>query len=200
VAVATPADRTRVVETVVAAFAADPAFRHFFPDEASYREQAGTYAGYLFDRRVGRGTVWVIEGGASVAMWDAPATLDGSPASAARPALPGATVARLDAFDAAVEAALPAAPHWYLGILATHPDHAGRRWGRAVMAAGLRRAAAAGLPAYLETANPGNVALYRRAGWAVDRALDFPSLPIWVMRRGRRTGRPLGTSEPAGGR
>jgi hypothetical protein len=31
-----------------------------------------TFAGYLFDKRVHRKTVWIVEGGASVAMWDAP--------------------------------------------------------------------------------------------------------------------------------
>jgi hypothetical protein len=34
VVVATPADRERVVDTFVAAFAADPALRYFFPDDA----------------------------------------------------------------------------------------------------------------------------------------------------------------------
>jgi hypothetical protein len=29
-------------------------------------------------------------------------------------------------------------PFWYLGVLGTHPDRAGRRWGHAVMTAGLR--------------------------------------------------------------
>jgi hypothetical protein len=71
---ATPADRERVVETVVAAFEADPAFRFFFPDDRSYRSNVATFAGHLFDKRVYRKTVWIIEGGASVAMWDAPSS------------------------------------------------------------------------------------------------------------------------------
>src|SRR3989442_622694 len=37
--------------------------------------------------------------------------------------------ALVNACHAAVQAALPATPFCYLGVLGTHPDHAGRRWG-----------------------------------------------------------------------
>ncbi len=50
------------------------------------------------------------------------------------------------------------------------------------MAAGLEEAARQNLPAYLETTNPGNVALYERAGWRVTAELDSP-LPVWVMKQ-----------------
>jgi GNAT superfamily N-acetyltransferase len=176
---ATPADRERVVDTVVRAFANDPAFRHFFPDDASYAELAGAYAGYLFDKRVRRGAVWVVDRGASVSMWDPPSA--GEPVEEPPLNLPAETVAQLYAYEAVLHSALPSAAHWYLGILATHPDHAGRRWGRAVMGAGLERAAIAGLPAYLETANPRNIEVYRRAGWDVERSLTVGTLQVWVM-------------------
>src|SRR5207248_9483070 len=76
----------------------------------------------------------------------------------------------------------PNPPFWYLGVLGTHPEHAGRRWGRAVMAAGLRRAAADGLPAILETSNPANVEVYRRAGWHVAQMVTYQPSTIWIMR------------------
>ncbi|MDG4834506.1 N-acetyltransferase [Solwaraspora sp. WMMD1047] len=177
---ATPADRAAVVDTVVAAFATDPAFRYFFPTDADYRRQAPIFAGYLFDRRVGGGSVWIVEGGASVAMWEPPAT----PAADVALDLPAEVTDRLTAFDRPVRAALPATPFWYLGILATHPAHAGRRWGREVMTAGLREAAAAGLPAYLETATERNVGIYRRAGWRVTAELTSGGLPVWVLAHG----------------
>ena len=78
--------------------------------------------------------------------------------------------------------AFPETRHWYLGVVATDPQHAGRGFGRAVMRAGLDRAAADGLPAYLETTNPGNVKLYESVGWTVDSQFERP-LPIWVMRQ-----------------
>ena len=49
------------------------------------------------------------------------------------------------------------------------------------MEAGLREAAATGLPAYLETTNPNNVALYRKAGWEIVDMLAVQSLTVWIM-------------------
>jgi len=176
---ATVDDRTRVVETFVAAFVDDPALGFFFPG-AMYAECAPTFVGALFDRRVGAGTVWVADGGAAMAMWDAPTTGTLAEFEAPSPELPADARARLEAYDAAVLGVLPYRPYWYLGVLATHPDRAGQGLGRAVMAAGLRAAGAAGLPAYLETTNPANVDLYRRLGWQIVQPVPEP-LPIWVM-------------------
>ncbi len=185
VSVATPDARARVVDTVVAAFVADPAFRFFFQDDAAFGDQASAFAGYLFDRRVARGAVWIIDGGASVAMWDPPSTPDGD-LSSGQPTLklPPDALARLDAYEAAVHNVLPTRPHWYLGVLATHPTFAGRRWGRAVMAAGLQRAAEDAVPAVLETTNPHNVEVYRRAGWKVTDEMTFQTIGIWIMSYG----------------
>jgi GNAT superfamily N-acetyltransferase len=143
--------------------------------------QASAFAGYLFDKRVDLGTVWVAEDGAAVAMWDPPAKVDTVAPAATLEVSPDAR-AQLDAYDAAVHGELPATPHWYLGVLGTHPDHAGRRLGRAVMAAGLARAATDGVPAYLETARASNVAMYRGSGWEVTAAVRMPELDVWVMR------------------
>ena len=177
---ATPTDRDRVIATVVAAFVADPAFRFFFPDSETYASYAAAFAGYLFDRRVETSTVWLAEQGASVALWDPPqgtehsSTLD----------LPADVLGRLDAYESAAQVLLPSTPHWYLGVLATHPDAAGRRLGRALIATGVERARADGLPAYLETTNPDNVDLYRRAGWEVTGTALVGTLPIWVLAAG----------------
>jgi ribosomal protein S18 acetylase RimI-like enzyme len=184
---ATPAMRERVIDTVVAAFVSDPAFRYFFTDDATFNDEAAAFAGYLFDQRVNRGTVWVVEDGAALAMWDPPRSDDGAARDGhgnSRPDLPTATLDRLERYDAVVHAALPATPHWYLGILATHPQHAGRGWGRLAMTAGLDHAVEAGLAAYLETTNERNVELYQRAGWRLTESAAIDDLPIWVMRHG----------------
>lgn len=178
VRLATPADRAQSVDTIVAAFAADPAFGYFFPDPATFDAQARVFAGHLFDRRVGRDSVWVAGDGGAVALWDRPGPGGDGPLDLPRDALD-----RLAAFDRAVHAAMPSTPHWYLGVLATHPHHAGQRWGRAVMAPGLAAAAAEGLPAYLETATSVNVGIYRRAGFEVAEELSAAGLPVWVMVR-----------------
>jgi GNAT superfamily N-acetyltransferase len=198
ITVATPADRESVIASLVPAFVRDPVLRHLFPDDDTYPRHAAAFFGRLFDKRVGRGTIWTIGHGASVAMWDAPGASHGPADAPAHDALaavlPADAMARVDAYDAAVRPALPSTPFWYLGVLGTHPDHAGRRWGHALMADGLRRAADGcggrwgggqqGLPAVLETSNPGNVEVYRRAGWTVLAEVPAGPLTIWVMRQG----------------
>ena len=179
IVVATPQHRDRIVASLVAAFAKDPVLRHLFPDDETYPEHAAAFFGHLFDKRVHRDTVWTIEGGAATAIWEPPS---GSDTPAEEIDLPADARARMRAYDDAVHAVLPAEPFWYLGVLGTHPASAGRRWGRAVMAEGLRRAARDGLPAVLETSTPGNVDLYRRAGWEVLCELSKP-LPIRGMRQ-----------------
>lgn len=182
VTVATPADRARVVSSLVAAFPQDPVLRYLFPDEEAYPQLAAAFFGHLFDKRVQRGTIWTIGNGASTAIWEPPAAgnATGDEELAAR--LPADALARVRSYDGAVHAAFPTSPFWYLGVLGTHPDSTGRRWGQAVMSAGLRRAAADRLPAFLETSNQANVEFYRHAGWKVVQTLTEP-LPIWVMRQ-----------------
>ncbi|MEV8511799.1 GNAT family N-acetyltransferase [Dactylosporangium sp. NPDC051484] len=176
--VATPADREAVVATFVAAFAADPGVRWLLPDDETYPAEAAAMAGQLFDLRVGRDTVWIADGGAAVAMWDPPRSPAGK--GAEHPPPPG----RFGRYQAVVHKRMPSFPHWYLGVLASHPDHRGRRLGRTVMAAGLARAAADGLPAYLETSNPRNVDVYRSAGFEVAEHLTVDDLPVWIMTTG----------------
>ncbi|WP_185755382.1 N-acetyltransferase [Micromonospora sp. A202] len=183
ITIATPADRRAVVDTLVAAFVKDPVLRHLFPDDETYPEYAATFFGNLFDKRVHRSSIWTIAGGASVAIWEPPAEPAAGHTTPAR--YPADVQARVQSYDDAVHAALPAFPFWYLGVLGTHPDSAGRGWGRAVMRAGLERAAADGLPAILETSKPGNVELYRRAGWEVVGSMSEP-VPTWVMQQSPR--------------
>ncbi|GIH24011.1 hypothetical protein Aph01nite_23210 [Acrocarpospora phusangensis] len=182
ITVASPADRARVVRTLVAAFTGDPTLRHLFPDPVSFPRYAAVFFGNLFDKRVHKKTIWTVQGGASVAMWEPPGDGDGLADGYLAAHLPGDVLERVRAYDQAVHAALPAVPFWYLGVLGTHPDSAGRRWGHAVMREGLLRAAAEGLPAVLETGSPGNVEVYRRAGWEVVGTLAEP-VPTWIMRR-----------------
>ncbi|MEU7867713.1 GNAT family N-acetyltransferase [Dactylosporangium sp. NPDC049140] len=175
VTLATAEHRDAVVDTFVAAFATDPAMRWFMPDDATYPAEAAAMAGALFDLRAGHGTVWVADGGAAVAMWDAPRSPGGD--GVEHPPQAG----RFGLYQSIVHTKLPRTPHWYLGVLATHPDHRGRKLGRTVLAAGLARAEADGLPAYLETSNPKNVEVYRSVGFEVVRELHVDELPVWIM-------------------
>lgn len=182
---ATVGDRPMVVETVVAAFAEDPAFRAFFGEGDEFAELCTRFATYLFNRRVHRSSAWVGHGGRVTALWDrpdVPSSVTGDHAGLTLD-LGAEAQARLDEYDAAVHDALPEGPHWYLGILATHPDRRGAGLGRRLAELGLAAAAADRVPAFLETTNPNNVPVYRSSGWQVHAELaDVLGLRVWVMR------------------
>ena len=56
-------------------------------------------------------------------------------------------------------------PHWYLGVVGTHPDHVGKRLGVTLITRQLRIADVEHLPAYLESTNPVNLERYRQLGF-----------------------------------
>jgi predicted N-acetyltransferase YhbS len=80
---------------------------------------------------------------------------------------------------------VPAEPLWYLDQLGVDPSRQGGGLGRALVQFGLERAAAAGLPAFLETAKEPNLGFYASLGFSV---VDEGTVPdggprIWFMRR-----------------
>jgi GNAT superfamily N-acetyltransferase len=56
-------------------------------------------------------------------------------------------------------------PHYYLSLLGTHPNYRGRGLGMGLLAENLAHTDAQGVPAYLESSNPGNNRRYERLGF-----------------------------------
>jgi ribosomal protein S18 acetylase RimI-like enzyme len=76
-------------------------------------------------------------------------------------------------------------PHWYLFVLGTEPAAQGRGLGSSLLSHMLDRIDARGLPAYLESSNERNIALYARHGFGVTDEVAIPRGPrIWPMWRG----------------
>jgi ribosomal protein S18 acetylase RimI-like enzyme len=178
VSVAEPADRDRVLRTIVDAFESDPFLRLALPDDDEYAEHAPRFFGVLFDRRVERTTVWLANGGDAVALWDGPGV---GHTDDPTEGLPKQAKSIIAAYEESVHAVMPTVPHWYLGVLATVPAARGRGLARAVLRQGLSLAARAAVPAVLETTNPGNLEIYRRLGWRVHAEANEP-LPIWILQ------------------
>jgi GNAT superfamily N-acetyltransferase len=171
-----PSEAAVALRTVVAAFRRDPLLRWWFADDETYDELAGRFFGVLLETRLEGGEVWVVDAGddiAAVSMWVPPGgNLLGPEVAAERYAqvvagLPASSGERVAATDEVVDALLPTEPHWYLGVLATHPDHRGAGLGSVVCAPVFDAADRAGLPIVLETANPANVGYYTRRGFAM---------------------------------
>ena len=124
--------------------------------------------------------VWMTDGGEAAALWIPPGGTELSDeqeheyVALARELLgPGAD--DLDELLVQFEAAHPHdAPHYYLPLLATHPDHRGQGLGMDLLRRTLELVDAEGLPAYLESSNPVNIPRYRGVGFEPVGAFTSP--------------------------
>ena len=76
-------------------------------------------------------------------------------------------------------------PHWYLGVIGVDPSVQGSGVGRALIEHVVARADAAGVPCYLETAQPRNVQFYVNRGFKVrvDTVEPQSRLRLWTFVR-----------------
>jgi ribosomal protein S18 acetylase RimI-like enzyme len=80
----------------------------------------------------------------------------------------------------------PPEPHWYLELIGAHPDAQHRGLGSALLEAGLERAAAQGVGAYVVTSSPAAIPLYEAHGFALRDELAIPTGPTcWCLWRDR---------------
>lgn len=183
---AVPDDHDVVVDTVARAFVGDPAWEFMLgPDRYDLSLE---FAHTLLVPRLELGTAWVAADGLAVAMWD---RADDGPrrdmsgwweafAATAGPEV----AARVEAYDAAVKAVAPARPYWYLGVLATHPDHQGRGLATAVVRPAVERAAEDGWDCWLETSKVRNKRFYQGLGFVQEVEAPIPGgPPTWWMGR-----------------
>jgi ribosomal protein S18 acetylase RimI-like enzyme len=183
---ATEIDVPRMSRTAVLAFAADPLFRWFHPDLATYVEQSPSMWRLLSRRAISLGTAYVTDDIVALAIFFPPGRpqVDLPPDPAAIP--PSEELrAKYKALGVTMEANTPPEPHWYLNVLATHPDWQRQGLGAALMAPIGELCRRESLSVYLETESTENVAYYGHLGFRVrsewDVPLDGPHL--WGMMR-----------------
>ncbi len=184
---ATPDDFARVAITATRAFEDDPVMRWFFPDGSEYDEIAPIVNGFMARRWHATDSLWCTDDGVAMAGWFPP----GRPEVAVEgPDVehPAWRLARFDAIRRAMAANTPPERHWYLNMLATHPDWQRQGLGARLMRHVFETADAEGLPCYLETETVENVGYYRHHGFEVrsewDLEADGEAGPhMWGMLR-----------------
>ena len=77
----------------------------------------------------------------------------------------------------------PTLPHYYLQYLGVEPALQGKGFGSQLLAELARRADAAQVGCYLETATPRNLPLYQRFGFAITAQKEIIGLPSWFLWR-----------------
>jgi GNAT superfamily N-acetyltransferase len=178
--VAGPDDVDDVVRILVGAFAEDPAWSWAFPDPMRRAGEHTRLWRLLVDGALRYPWVWLAPGGTATSVWIPPGGTDLSPEQEAQLEemlvdLLGPGAGRVLAAFEAFERAHPRdAPHYFLTLLGTAPEHRGKGHGLALLAANLRLVDEAGLPAYLEASNVANVPLYERYGFVVHGGFVLP--------------------------
>lgn len=173
-----PADAAPAARALARAFAGDPYLAWAFADAADRAAALEEFFGWVVGDALPQGHVLACGPGA-VAVWLPPeperAAGSGAVESYADVVqrLAGERrAARMLAAGAAMRALRPDGPHWYLSAVGTVGSARGTGAGRALVAAGTRQAAAAGLPVHLESTNPANDDFYERLGFASSGRVD----------------------------
>jgi GNAT superfamily N-acetyltransferase len=182
--VATVADLDAIGETLALAFEHDPLWGWAFEDVSRERKLAGLAEvfGFFAAAALNLGWMRVSEGVEAAALWIPPGSPEMTPADEER--LPGVIAAACGPASASRVKELLVAferhhrhepPHFYLSLLATHPDHAGHGHGVGLVAACLAEIDAGDppAPAFLESSNPRNLPRYERLGFRPTREVEL---------------------------
>jgi GNAT superfamily N-acetyltransferase len=184
---ATEADLETIGETLSLAFEHDPVWGWAFSDGGSdgrdrERKLAALAAafGFFAVAALEHEWVWLSEEGAAVALWIPPERSEMSAEDAERfpafveevcgPQVGPRVLEMLENFERHHPSG---PPHYYLSLLGTHPDHAGKRLGMGLVEANLELIDEEGAPSYLESTNPANLRRYEAVGFRPRRQFEL---------------------------
>jgi GNAT superfamily N-acetyltransferase len=167
----TAARADEVTELFALAFYDDPTWSWAFPDPKTRMDAHRAWWGLYIHSGLRYGWVWMTEDGAAASLWIPPGEPELSAEDEAKVApllheLLGSHAENVLTLLDRFESHHPSEePHYYLSLLATHPDHRGQGRGIGLLAANLARIDELGMPAYLESSNRANDHRYERLGF-----------------------------------
>lgn len=179
--------RQTAIMTIVAAFAADPVARWAYPDAASYLAGFPAFTNAFAGRAFTHNTACMTENAA--ALWLPPGVEPDVDALVAcmQQTVPPLRQPELFGLMDRMAHFHPIEPHWYLPMIGTDPAAQGMGLGSALLRHTLAQCDRDRLPAYLESSNPRNIALYERHGFVRTGAIQYGSSPVMtaMLRRPR---------------
>jgi len=164
---------------ITAAFITEPLVRFGFPSPYDYLQSAPRVFQMEVSESLAHGVGYVSADLCGAALWFPPGTSLTSDLmdEASREAV---KTEHLDDFLETFEKMdewHPEEPHWYLRLLGVEPYSQGKGIGAALMQPVLLRCDQEGALAYLESANPRNIALYERHGFEVMGRIQIGAAP-----------------------
>ncbi len=192
---ATTDDIDAVAHTITLAFATDPVWGVALRRSDGRTFDREPYWRLFVTDCVAQSGAFLFDEGAAVSIWIPPGASELSPAGLealetllASALDPDGNAAIHELYERFEASRAPLGPHYYLSLLATHPDHRGRGVGQTLLAENLARWDEAGVPAYLESTNPGNDHRYARAGFRPIGGFEAVRDRAWVTAMWREVG------------
>ena len=186
---ATAEDEAAVFAVLTLAFSSDPASRWTWPDPKTFIAAFPRFAKAFGGAAFAKGTAHRI-GSVGAALWLPPGA---GPDEEAMGTLMMETADAGTAVDGPnlmqqMASHHPKEPHWYLPLIGIDPAHQGKGLGSALLKHATDICDRDGMPAYLESSNLANVALYERHGFAALGRIQVGGSPVLtpMLRRPRR--------------
>ncbi|MGD9881696.1 MAG: GNAT family N-acetyltransferase [Reyranella sp.] len=175
---ATAAEEAAVVDTLMLAFASDPATRWTWPDPSAYLRAFPRFARAFGGAAFAHGSAFRL-GTAGAALWLPPGI---GPDDQAMMALMQATASPESMIDGMqvmqqMASCHPHEPHWYLPLIGVDPAWQGKGVGSRLMKHATNLFDRDGALAYLESSNPRNIPLYQRHGFEILGHIQAGSSP-----------------------
>ena len=174
------AEQARAVATIVLAFGTDPMARWSMPDPETYLTHFPALVRAFAGNAFAEANAHVVADFAGVAVWLAPGRESDGDAMVAimEKAMDPARFAEGGAVFEQMAEFHPAEPHWYLPLIGVDPARQGQGLGSALMRHALKECDRTGVPAYLESSNPGNVPFYQQHGFTLMGEIQAGSSPV----------------------
>ncbi len=177
----TESEADRVVELFTLAFYEDPTWSWAFPDAEKRLDQHRIWWGLCMHSALPYDWVWMTDDGGAASLWIPPGEpeLSDEDEASVEPLLRELVGSHADdvltLLERFEENHPRDRPHYYLSLLATHPDRRGRGRGMGLLAANLAQIDEQRSPAYLESSNRANDHRYQRLGFVQVGEFAAPS-------------------------
>lgn len=178
--IATERDRKSVSEVITLGFSSDPMARWTLPNPSLYLAVMPELIDAFGAKAFEHGSAYCVDDVNGAALWLPPGTEPDSERLAALVAQHAPASVQEDAGGVFEQMATyhPHEPHWYLPLIAVDPAFQGRGLGGALLKEAVARCDSDGMPAYLESSNPRNIALYQRHGFEVIGRIQVGRSPV----------------------
>lgn len=182
------ADKAIVVDILVHSFVVDPHVSWLL-ERCDHPNKLRILMNYIFEETISKGEIYIHEDECAVALWDSE-----------RPArftfqyilrhlqlffrIGPRSIHRMLGMELEIHKIYPKKlPYFHLYLLAVSPEMQGRGYASKMLNPVLEQKVAAGIPVYLETANPANVEIYKKKGFRPFSSIKDGKHELFLMKK-----------------